>query len=99
MIKIPNLKKEHLKEVLEIKGMEGWRIIVQSLEYSIKTMNVELANWKFEYDDEARIKPISLKKFEELQKEALLLKEFLSFLDNCDKMTSDGVKSLDPYEK
>lgn len=98
MIKIPKLKKEHLKELHDMKETEGWRIIAQALDYSVQVANVQLANWKFVRGDDGEIKTKSIKEFEDIQREALMLKEFLCFLENCDKMISEGKKSLDPYE-
>jgi len=80
MITMPRLNQKQLEDLETMQKMEGWRIVTQAIEGSIEMGNIELINYKFDFDDDGNPTKKSIMKYQEKQKEVGLLKIFLQFV-------------------
>ncbi len=97
MIELPLLNDDQKKALNELQEFDGWKVVEETMDVSIRTADVELANWKFEYDDDGKIKQKGVLEFEKKQMEVRILKEFWYFLGNG-VIIEKEVKTQDSYK-
>lgn len=82
MITKPRFKKKQIKDIEEMKQMEGWRLVSQVIEGSISISESSLLGWTFKYDDDGNVTKKSMQDYRQKQSEIILMKQFLSFIHN-----------------
>ena len=81
MIALPQLTVKERGELDELRELVGWKHLIEPIVISINLKESALLNFDFNRDEEGKIRQKSIFAYEETQKEIILLKEFLSFLE------------------
>ena len=90
MISLPLLSEEELEQLDELQHNPGFNILVESVKHTIREHDVALANWDFDFYRDKDVD--GTEKFRETQRETALLKEFLSFITNCERISVHNKK-------
>ena len=70
------------EELAELRELTGWQHLVEPVRVSIDLKKSALLNFVFERDDETNLTKKSLLKYENIQRELVLLKEFFAYLND-----------------
>lgn len=89
MIRIPLLSLEELEELDELQHNKGFTILIESIKHTIREHDVALANWDFDFYRDKGMD--GTEEFRKTQMETTLLKEFLNFITNCEKMSLHNI--------
>lgn len=95
MIRIPKLSKQQLKDLEDLKDHEGFKIIQKAIEHTVRTNDLELANYDFSVSRKPEDIQQRAREFSDTQKTNILLKSFLMFLSQCHKYSSEQEIELD----
>jgi len=90
MLEFPQmLTEEEQKHVKSLEDNEGWIILQEIFNVSIKIIDSKLANWTFETGDNGEPLIKSIKQFEKWQLQNILVKELLAFIENGGIISSE----------
>lgn len=82
MINLQILSPTEQEELKELRVLAGWQHITEPIKTSIRLKRSALLFFVFDRDKEGRVTNESLLKYENIQRELVLLEEFFAYLND-----------------